>query len=92
MSGLSSDLTTEEQAILASVEQGEWHSVPNMTRAIERYQQYAQQQIHALEAISVSLPADDLQALRKIAEHSDTPISVLMASVLHQYVVSHSSP
>jgi len=91
MSGLSSDLTTEEQEILASVEQGEWQSVPNITRAIERYQQYAQQ-AHALEAVSVSLPADDLQALRKIAEHSDTPISVLMASVLHQYVVSHSSP
>jgi predicted DNA binding CopG/RHH family protein len=91
MSGLSSDLTMDERATLESVELGEWQSVPNLTQAIERYQQYAQQQIQALEAVSVSLPADDLQALRKMAEHSDTPISVLMASVLHQYVVSHSS-
>ena len=91
MSGLSSDLTTAEQTILESVEQGEWQSVPNMTQAIKRYQQYAQQQVHALETVSISLPADDLQVLRKIAEHSDTPISVLMASVLHQYVTSHSS-
>lgn len=91
MSSFSADLTMEERATLESVELGEWQSVPNLTQAIERYQQYAQQQIQALEAVSISLPADDLQALRKMAEHSDTPIAVLMASVLHQYVVSHSS-
>lgn len=92
MSGLGSELTIEEQAILESVERGEWKSVSNLAQAIERYQQYAQQQVSALEAVSINLSADDLRAFRQMAERSDTPVSLLIASVLHQYVASQSSP
>lgn len=84
------DLTIEEQAVLASVERGEWQSVLDLEQTIERYQLYAQQQIKALEAVSIDLPAADMQALRTIAERSDMSVSLLMASVLHQYVASQS--
>ncbi|MGB3291712.1 MAG: hypothetical protein WBB01_01830 [Phormidesmis sp.] len=92
MAGLSSDLTVEEQAILESVERGEWKSIPNLAQAIERYRQYAQQQINALEAVSINLSADDLQVFRQMAERLDTPVSLLIASVLHQYVASQPLP
>lgn len=84
------DLTTEEQDILTSVNCGEWRSVSDLKQTIKRYQQCAQQQINASEAISIDLPAADMQALRNIAKRSDTSVSLLMASVLHQYVASQS--
>lgn len=51
-------LYAEEQAILESVELGEWQSVPDVTQAIERYQSYAQAQMNSLEDF-VFLEADD---------------------------------
>lgn len=35
-------LDAEEQAILESVELGEWQSVPNAVAEIDRYRRYAQ--------------------------------------------------
>ena len=34
-------LTLEEQALLASVENNQWLSVPNLNQEIKRYQSYA---------------------------------------------------
>ncbi|NMF86695.1 hypothetical protein [Nodosilinea sp. P-1105] len=34
-------LDAEEAAILASVELGEWQSVPNLSEEVKRYQRYA---------------------------------------------------
>ena len=86
-----SSLDLEEQAILESVELGEWQSVPNVAQEIQRYQLYAQSQVNAPEAVSIELPASDLKALQELAQQADTSVSLLMASVLHQYIVGKSS-
>jgi hypothetical protein len=86
-----STLSTEEQEILESVELGKWQSVVNLPEEISRYQQYLQLQINAPEAVSVELPLHDLQTLRTIAQQADISVDLLMASLLHQYVVSQSS-
>lgn len=84
-------LDAEEQAILESVELNEWQSVPDVAQEIERYQRYAQAQMTQLEAVSIELPTADLQSLQEVAQQLGIPVSLLMESVLHQFVVSQSS-
>jgi predicted DNA binding CopG/RHH family protein len=81
-------LDAEEQALLASVELGEWQSVPNVATEVERYRHYAQTQINSLESVSIELPSSDLQALQTFAQQSGTSVSILMATVLHQFITS----
>ena len=83
-----SSLTTEEQTILSSVERGEWHSVADVSKVIEQYQQYAQHQATGSDSIRIELSAEDLQALRTMAKQTNESVSLLVASVIHQYVVS----
>ena len=82
-------LDAEEQALLNSVELGEWQSIPNLAAEINRYQCYAQTQDNAIEAVNIELPSRDLQALREIARQSGISVSLLMASVLHQFITGH---
>ena len=82
-------LDAEEQAILESVENDEWQSVPNVAQEVQRYQHYAQAQVNALEMVSIELPASDLQSLQNLAQVSGTSVSLLIASVVHQFVASH---
>ena len=84
-------LDAEEQAILESVELGEWQSVPNVEEEIQRYQDYVKSQVNALEEVSFELPASDLQILQDLAQQAGISVSLFMATVLHQYVVGKSS-
>jgi predicted DNA binding CopG/RHH family protein len=82
-------LDLEEQEILESFENGEWQSIPNVAQEIQRYQSYAQ--AAHLESLNIELPASDFQSLRILAEQTDTSVALLVANVLHQYVVHQSS-
>jgi predicted DNA binding CopG/RHH family protein len=84
-----SPLDLEEQEILESLENGEWQSVPNILQEIQRYQSYAQ--AANLESINIELPTSDFQSLRVLAEQTGISVKLLMANVLHQYVVHQSS-
>ena len=82
-------LNTEELDLLESVENDEWQSISNLARELQRYQSYAQSQ--ALAAISIELPVDDMRSLQDLAQQTGTSVSLLVAGVLHQYVVRQSS-
>ncbi len=82
-------LNIEEQEIFESVENGEWRSIANVEQEINRYQQYAQASM--LESVSIEIPASDFQSLQILAQQTDTSVSILMANVLHQYIIVHQS-
>jgi predicted DNA binding CopG/RHH family protein len=82
-------LNVEEQEIFESVENGEWQSISDVEQEIRRYKQYAQASI--LESVSIKIPASDFQSLQALAQQTDTPVSILMANVLHQYIIVHQS-
>lgn len=82
-------LNAEEQEIFESVENGEWRSISDVEQEIRRYKQYAQASI--LESVSIKIPASDFQSLQALAQQTDTPVSILMANVLHQYIIVHQS-
>ena len=87
-----SSLDAEEQAILESLENDEWQSVPNVAQDIQRYQQYAQSQVKALEEVRIELPVSDLRSLQDLAQQSGISVSLLVSSVIHQYVTNQASP
>ena len=82
-------LNVEEQEIFESVENGEWQSISDVKQEIQRYQQYAQASM--LESVSIKIPASDFQSLQILAQQTDTSVSILMANVLHQYIIVHQS-
>ena len=82
-------LNAEELDLLESVENDEWQSIPNLAIELQRYQGYAQSQ--ALAAISIELPVSDMRSLQDLAQKTGTSVSLLVAGVIHQYVVRQSS-
>ena len=82
-------LNIEEQEIFESVENGEWRSISDVEQEIQRYQQYAQASM--LESVSIKIPVSDFQSLQILAQQTDTSVSILMANVLHQYIINQSS-
>jgi predicted DNA binding CopG/RHH family protein len=82
-------LNAEELDLLESVENDEWQSIPNLAQELHRYQGYAQSQ--ALAAISIELPVGDMRSLQDLAQQTGTSVSLLVAGVIHQYVVRQSS-
>lgn len=86
------ELDVAEQALLDSIEGGEWQSVQNLAEEVERYRHYAEAQNS--ESIYLQVPVDDFQALQSHANKTGTSLSVLIASILHQFieqqVTSHS--
>lgn len=85
-------LDPEEQAILESVENDEWNSVPNGMQEIQRYQSYAQARSLELEEVKIEIPASDLRSLQVLAQQSGISVPILVANVIHQYVTSRSQP
>jgi predicted DNA binding CopG/RHH family protein len=83
-------LEPEEQDLLDSIERGEWRSVPNLQDEIKRYQRYASAYLKSIQQISVELPAQDVDSLKEIAQRSGVPVSLLLSSIVHQYITTHS--
>ncbi|MEM6424516.1 MAG: hypothetical protein AAF728_05065 [Cyanobacteria bacterium P01_D01_bin.128] len=77
----------EEITVLKAADQNELRSVPDLIEEIQRYQRYAQVQV-GTETVNFELSHSDLQALKAFAQQSGTSVSVLMATVLHQFVIS----
>ncbi|MGF1517954.1 MAG: hypothetical protein ACFCVB_09135 [Nodosilinea sp.] len=81
-------LDTEEAAILASVELGEWQSMPDVAQEIDRYQRYAKAQADRPTSVNIELSVSDLDYLEILAQQSGVSVSLLMSRVLHQFIAS----
>ncbi len=83
------NLTSEEQALLDSVERGEWQTVPNFEAGKARYQQYARATIKKDKRVNIRMTSNDLAALQARALEEGIPYQTLIATVLHKYVTGH---
>jgi len=79
-------LTSEEKAILESVESGEWQSVEDAEQAIARYRAYAEATVRKDKRINIRISKRDLNLLKKRALEEGIPYQTLIASILHKYV------
>jgi len=83
-------LDPEEQDLLDSIERGEWQSLPNLQDENKRYQRYAEAYMKSTQQIRVELPAQDVDSLQDIAQRSGVSVSLLLSSIVHQYITTHS--
>jgi predicted DNA binding CopG/RHH family protein len=76
----------EERDLVASFEQGEWQSTPNLAQEIEQYREYAAATLERYRRVSVRLPADDLKRLQQQAQVAGLTREALIERIIHQYV------
>jgi len=79
-------LNRKEKDLLASVERGEWKSIPTLQGDRNRYQRYAAATFKKDRRVNIRISAKDLEALQKRALEEGLPYQTLIASLLHKYV------
>ena len=88
-------LDEEELALLESIENDEWISVPNGSQKIQHLQTMAREQI-ARQKIEVNLSLQDTGKIHHLAEQLEMSVSAVVQKVIHKYLdgelieVSHS--
>ncbi len=80
-----SRIDKDERALRASVERGQWQSVPSAGKAWARYTASARHTLRKNRRINIRLPQQDLEALQTRALEEGIPYQTLVASVLHKY-------
>ena len=79
-------LDKEEQAILSSVEAGEWHSVEDLEARKKSYREVARATFRKDSRVNIRLPKRDVTAIQVKAMEEGIPYQTMMASILHKYV------
>jgi len=79
-------LDKEEKNILDSFERGEWQSVKNLKKEIEKHQQYARATLSKDKRINIRISSKDLEEIQAIAVEDGIPYQTLISSILHRYV------
>ena len=78
-------LDADEQAILESVERGEWRSTRNFEQERSVYARDAAATFRRDRRINIRISTRDLDAIQKRALEEGLPYQTLIASVLHKY-------
>ena len=79
-------LDKEEKDILDSYEKGEWQSVKNLNKEVEKHRQYARATLAKDRRINIRISSKDLEEIQAIAVEDGIPYQTLISSILHRYV------
>lgn len=84
-------LDKEETELLASVEAGEWRSVPNFEQEKKKYQEIAAATFRKDRRVNIRISSKDLIGLQTRALEEGIPYQTLISSILHKYLASRNS-
>ena len=84
-------LDEEEAELLASVEAGEWRTVPNFEQEKKKYQEIAAATFKKDRRVNIRISSKDLIGLQKRALEEGIPYQTLISSILHKYVSGGST-
>lgn len=79
-------LDREEQALLDSIETGEWQSKPNLAQRKKELQRYARHQQHVKKNFAVTLSVNDFERLKSVASKQGVDYHIVAENILHQYL------
>jgi predicted DNA binding CopG/RHH family protein len=79
-------LDSSEKELLASVEKGEWRSVPGLKEERKRYSGYAAATFRKDKRVNIRISGKDLDALQKRALEEGLPYQTLISSLIHKFV------
>jgi len=77
---------SNEQEILASYERDEWQSVPSVQDEIKKFQEFASAALGDLRLVSVHLPLQDFEEIRRQALAKGVPYQTFIADLIHRFV------
>ncbi|MCK5148693.1 antitoxin [bacterium] len=78
-------LDKEEKDILDSYERGEWKSVKNLKKEIERHRGYARQTLKKDKRINIRISSMVLDEIQTRAIEDGMPYQTLISSILHRF-------
>lgn len=84
---VETELSSEERDLLESYERDEWRSVSNIQERRLRYQTYANAALEADGIISLALPAQDMEVIRRKAAEAGVSQQALIARIVHEFAV-----
>lgn len=79
-------LDKEEREILESYERGEWKSVKNLKKEIERHRGYARQTFNKDKRVNIRISSMVLDEIQTRAIEDGMPYQTLISSILHRFV------
>lgn len=82
-------LDEEEQALLDSVESGEWKRVTDFDRQVAFAKKTAANSLRKDSRINIRISSGDLSRLKQKAAYKGLPYQTFIASVLHEYAAGH---
>jgi predicted DNA binding CopG/RHH family protein len=85
-------LDAEEQALLESVESGEWETVENVKEERVFAKAAAGNYQRKDARVNIRIATGDLKRLKQKAAYKGLPYQTFIASVLHEYAAGHFEP
>jgi predicted DNA binding CopG/RHH family protein len=82
-------LDSEEQALLESVEKGEWKTVDNSEEEKAFAKKAAANFLRKDTRVTLRLSSGDLERLKQKAAYKGLPYQTFIASILHEYAAGH---
>lgn len=82
-------LQPEEQELLDSYERDEWQSIVDLQERLNQYQAYAVATFEARGLVSITLPPEDINAIREKAAAASMSYQALIANLVHQYLAGN---
>jgi predicted DNA binding CopG/RHH family protein len=79
-------LDDEEKDILESYENGEWVSVKDSKKEINKLQQCAKDTLNQNKRVSIRMTSKDLDQVQLIAVQEGIPYQTLVSNIIHKYV------
>lgn len=86
---METKLDQEEQALLNSVERGEWKSTSDLKEEVAFSKMSASHYLRKDARVNIRISSNDLLLLKQKAAYKGLPYQTFIASVLHEYAAGH---
>lgn len=79
-------MNNEDNALLESIEQGEWKSARNKAALVKEFEETASNTMLKDQRMNIRIGKRDLEGIKAKALEEGIPYQTLVASIIHKYV------
>lgn len=76
----------KEKKLIESIEKGEWESITNLQKEIEKSKQIAKTTLRKDQRMNIRISKKDLNALKIRAIEEGIPYQTLVSRIIHKYL------
>ena len=76
----------KEKKLIESIEKGEWESITNLQKEIEKSKQLAKTTLRKDQRMNIRISKKDLNALKIRAIEEGIPYQTLVSRIIHKYL------